>query len=173
MDSSAREVLGGWETFYEIVGAAAAALTGLMLVAMTLVAESDHRRSKTAVGAFATPTLVQFLTAFAVSAVVVVPWPTLKLLAGVLAVIGASGVVYFVVAAVRARRQADYRPELSDWIWFDVLPLVAFAILAVAGGLVSVSRSALFAVAGVALALVLIAGHNAWDTITFLAVDSD
>ena len=68
--------LGGWEDFYLIVGSAAAALTGLQFVVITLVSEAQSRSTSTgALGAFATPTIVHFCAALFVSVVMCAPCP--------------------------------------------------------------------------------------------------
>ena len=45
MEISAHAVLSQWETFYVIVGSSGAALTGLMFVVITLVADSNVPRN--------------------------------------------------------------------------------------------------------------------------------
>jgi hypothetical protein len=68
--------------------------------------------------------------------------------------------------------QTDYTPVFDDWLWHFMLPFAAYATLAAAGFIASVhAGGALFAVAA-ATALLLFAGiHNAWDTVTFLAME--
>ncbi len=51
-------LLPAWQNFYVIIGSAAAALTGLMFVVITLIARAGQRRSSESVGAFGTPTVV-------------------------------------------------------------------------------------------------------------------
>ena len=57
MDDASVLPLKHWESFYVIVGSSAAALTGLMFVVVTLLADSRRQRSGGALDAFATPTL--------------------------------------------------------------------------------------------------------------------
>src|SRR5712672_3432889 len=49
-----------WESFYVIVGTAAAALIGLQFVVMTLIADRPQITTAEAGAAFATPTIVHF-----------------------------------------------------------------------------------------------------------------
>jgi len=42
MEPSAPSILAHWESFYVIVGSSAAALTGLMFVVITLIADSKQ-----------------------------------------------------------------------------------------------------------------------------------
>jgi hypothetical protein len=72
--------LHAWDTFYVIVGSAAAALTGLQFVAMALI--SDVRRRDAAategetIGAFSTPTVGHFAAVLVIAAIMTSPWPS-------------------------------------------------------------------------------------------------
>ena len=82
------------------------------------------------------------------------------------------GVTYAFVVIRRARRQTRYRPVLEDWAWHAGLPLVAYgALLTVSLGLAASPVPSLFVVAGSALLLLFVGIHNAWDTVTFVAVE--
>jgi hypothetical protein len=65
MPEAEASVLITWEAFYLIIGAAAATLTGLMFVVITLMAGVRMRVSSAnlAVSAFSTPTVVHFCAA--------------------------------------------------------------------------------------------------------------
>jgi hypothetical protein len=162
--------LGGWEDFYLIVGSAAAALTGLQFVVITLVSEAQSRPTSTgALGAFATPTIVHFCAALFVSVVMCAPWPQLSEPAFVIGAGGAVGLAYTGIVVLRATRQTAYQMVAEDWIWHVTLPLVAYGVQLVAGFLLSrATVVASFAIAGSSLLLVYIGIHNAWDTSTFM-----
>jgi hypothetical protein len=162
--------LGGWEDFYLIVGSAAAALTGLQFVVITLVSEAQSRSTSTgALGAFATPTIVHFCAALFVSVVMCAPWPQLSEPAFVIGAGGAVGLAYTGIVVLRATRQTAYQMVAEDWIWHVTLPLVAYGVQLVAGFLLSrATVGASFAIAGSSLLLVYIGIHNAWDTSTFM-----
>jgi hypothetical protein len=160
-----------WESFYVIVGSSAAALTGLMFVVITLIADLETHQPAGAVAAFGTPTVVHFCAALIVSAVLSAPWHSLTRVAAALAVCGVWGVAYTLIVMRRARRQSTYKPVFEDWLWHMVLPLAAYtALLLAAVVLPRVAEMALFVVAAVALSLVLIGIHIAWDTVTYLAI---
>jgi uncharacterized membrane protein YoaK (UPF0700 family) len=54
----------------------------------------------------------------------------------------------------------------EDWIWYVALPVVVYvALVVVAVFLRTYVEVGLFAVAAIALALLLIGIHNAWDTV--------
>jgi hypothetical protein len=163
--------LAEWETFYVIVGSSAAALTGLMFVVITLIADSDTPRSNKTVGAFGTPTVVHFCGALVVAAIVSAPWQTLLNVAWAMGMIGAAGLIYSLMVVHWARRQTDYKPVLEDWLFHSVFPTAAYtAIVIAAVALPRDTHHALFAIGGAVLGLVLIGIHNAWDTVTYLAV---
>jgi len=160
-----------WESFYVIVGSSAAALTGLMFVVITLIADLGAQRSGGAVAAFGTPTIVHFCAALIVSATLSAPWHSLAKVAAVLDVCGAAGLAYTIIVVRRARRQTTYKPVFEDWLWHTVLPLVGYtALLLAAVVLPRDVEVSLFVIGGVALSLVLIGIHNAWDTVTYLAI---
>jgi hypothetical protein len=61
---------------------------------------------------------------------------------------------------------------LKDWVWHTVLPFIAYpTLLAAAAVLVLHASAALFAIAATALLLLFVGIHNAWDTVTFIAVE--
>jgi len=164
--------LAAWESFYVIVGSSAAALTGLQFVVMALVAQSEMRSSTSEIDAFGTPTIVHFSAALLLSAILSAPWPSLDGPGLSLLVSGLLGFGYVGLVIRRARRQMAYKPVFEDWLWHAVLPSVAYVVLLVAA--VSILRNAsdaLFAIGGVALLLLFIGIHNAWDTVTYLTTE--
>jgi hypothetical protein len=161
-----------WESFYIIVGSSAGALTGLQFVVIALIAESETHATSPEIAAFGTPTIIHFCAALLVSALLSAPWSSLAPAGVCLALSGAAGVGYTAAVVRHARRQQGYRPVLEDWMWYALLPLLAYAVLLVAGILLSGhSGLALTLVAGVSLVLVFIGIHNAWDTVTYVALD--
>jgi len=157
--------LAAWDSFYVIVGSAAGALIGLQFVVMTLVAARPPLRAAEAGAAFATPTVIHFGSALLLSALLRVPWPSIVAAAAVWGLIGLCGVTYAVVVARRMRRQTFYHPEFEDWLFHAILPLAAYAILAISAFATPLhTREALFGVGGAALLLLFIGIHNAWDS---------
>lgn len=160
-----------WEAFYIIVGSSAGALTGLQFVVMALVADSKAATSTREIDAFGTPTIVHFCAVLLVSSILSAPWPRLWEAALTVAACGAAGIVYGLIVLRRARSTLNYKPEMEDWIWHCVLPLVAYTTLFVSGlTLTSRHVPALFGVAIFALILLFVGIHNAWDTVTYITV---
>ena len=160
-----------WESFYVIVGSSGAALTGLMFVVITLIADTPRRSSSSEIDAFGTPTIVHFCVVLFVAAVISAPWHHLPSVALILGALGGAGIAYESIILRRARRATGYKPVLEDWVWHVVLPMIAYATFLLAGiVLMRDAAPALFAVAASTLLLLFIGIHNAWDTVTFLAI---
>ncbi len=171
MREAAASPLTAWENFYVITGAAAAALTGLMFVAITLVAGERARRESGGIHAFSTPTVVHLGAALLVAALLSAPWPVLWPASLLLIVASIGGLAYGVVVVRRARRLVTYHPVLDDWLWHTALPLAAYAVLIVAAVVLPLRPvPALFGIGAVTLLLLVIGIHNAWDIVTYIAV---
>ena len=161
--------LNAWGNFYVIVGSSAGALIGLQFVVMTLIAQMPFARDiQRASSAFATPTVVHFGSVLLLSAVISAPWHGTLGPAIVWGALGAVGLIYVAVAIRRMRVQTAYSPVFEDWLFYILLPFVAYATLA---GSAYATRSsldeALFAVGAAALLLLFIGIHNAWDAVTY------
>lgn len=171
MEEAARSPLVAWANFYVIVGSSAAALTGLQFVVMALITEIGARSSPRQIDAFGTPTIVHFCAVLLISAILSAPWLNLSSAGVALGVCGAAGLVYGVITVWRARLQKGYTPVLEDWIFHAVLPLIAYPLLLVAAVLLRRSpQQVLFLIGATALLLLLVGIHNAWDTVTYIAV---
>lgn len=165
--------IAAWESFYVIVGSSAAALTGLQFVVITLIgAEEQPTGDAAEVGAFGTPTVVHFCAVLLVSAFLSAPWHTLAGVGEALAVCGAAGVAYLAIVIRRARRSMGYKPVLEDWIWHAALPSLAYGALLVSALLLRRDPvPCLFVIGAAAVLLLFIGIHNAWDTVTYVAVE--
>jgi hypothetical protein len=159
-----------WESFYVIVGSSAAALTGLQFVVIVLGAEISVF-SESALRSFGTPTIVHLCAALMTSAVLSAPWPSLLGAAICLAILGVAGLLYTVAILMHARRQTDYVPVFEDWLWHFILPGFAYATFLGSGiALVPCTATALFVLGGAVLLLLFIGIHNAWDSVTYMAM---
>jgi hypothetical protein len=170
---AALPALAAWANFYVMVGSSAAALTGLMFVVITLVTDSEReRRSRDGISTFSTPTVMHFCAALFVSAVLSAPWHLLIHPAILLALGGAYSIVYIVRIMLRTRRLDGYTADLEDWVWYTVMPFVAYGtIFAGALALPIIPVDALFALGAGALLLIFIGIRNSWDVVTFLAIE--
>jgi hypothetical protein len=160
--------LARWDNFYVIVGSAAGALIGLQFVVLTLIAVRPTAGAADAGAAFGSPTTVHFSTVLFVAALLHAPWQSIIPAAVVWGILGFVGVVYSVIVCQRMRKQASYRPVFEDWLFHVVLPLAAYAVIAVSS-FEAASRTweALFGVGGAVLLLLFTGIHNAWDSVSY------
>ena len=161
-----------WESFYVIVGSSAAALTGLQFIVIVLGAEVNVGASNAVTRAYGTPTLVHFCADLLLAAILSAPWPGVASAGTVIAVLGALGVLYGLIIIRHALHQTDYQMVLEDWIWHCSLPPVGYAMLF--GAAITLQRHvavSLFVIAGTSLLLLFVGIHNAWDSVTYIAID--
>jgi len=156
------------------MGTAAATLTGLMFVVTTLIAGIDAHLStlNAAVSAFNTPTVVQFGGVLLLAGILSAPWQTLSSLSLLLGLVGLGMVIYFMVVLRRMRRVPHYQSTLEDWLWYLAFPLLAHVLLIVAAFVLPENPAPALYIVGATMILLLLVGiRNAWDMVTFLAVE--
>src|SRR2546429_1269451 len=166
--------LATWQNFYVIIGSAAATLTGLLFVVITLIAGVRVRvpSPSSGIAVFSTPNVVHFGAALLVAAILSAPWQALWNAGLLLGLAGLGGVTYVIIVLRRARRQTGYQPVLEDWLWHTVFPLISYIALVVSAIVLPGNPAlALFGIGAVTLLLLFIGIHNAWDTVTYLAVE--
>ena len=169
METSAHALLSQWESFWVIVGSSAGGLTGLMFVVVALVKESSLPRNPDSLNAFGTPNVIHFVAVLLLAAVLSAPWQRFKDPAHVVGATALAGVVYVLIVLRRMRRQSQYKPVLEDWVWHQILPLIAYVTLFVgAAGLSHEQAWALFTIGAAALLLLFVGIHNAWDTVAYV-----
>jgi len=167
-------LLINWQNFYMIIGAAAATLTGLMFVATTLIAGIDAHLStlNAAVSAYSTPTVVHFGTVLLLAGVLSAPWQTYSSVSLLLGLLGLGMVCYSIIVLRRMWRVPHYQSTLEDLLWYMAFPLLANVSLIVAAFVLSENPEPALYIVGAALILLLLVGiRNAWDMVTFLAVE--
>ena len=156
------------------MGTAAATLTGLMFVVTTLMAGIDAHLStlNAAVSAFNTPTVVHFGTALLLAGVLSAPWQTFSSLSLLLGLLGLGMVFYSIIVLRRMWRVPHYQSTLEDWLWYMAFPLLAHVLLTVAAFVLPKNPSAALYIVGLVMMLLLLVGiRNAWDMVTFLAIE--
>lgn len=164
-----------WADFYVITGTAAATLTGLMFVVLTLIVSTFGRGSRTGLGVYSTPTVVHFTATLVLTIVLSAPWPALWQTGLALGLVGLIGLFYSGIVtrrSVTASRGTSYRPVLEDWLCHAILPPVGYAAVLVAAFLIPNQPTLALFTVGVVIALFLILGvHNAWDIVTYMMIE--
>jgi hypothetical protein len=174
MQEAGVSFLTTWQNFYVIIGTAAATLTGLTFVVITLLAGVRVRVSSPgdAFATFNTPNVFHFGAALLVAAILSAPWQALWTAGLLLGLCGLAGVIYALIVVRRVLRQTDYQAVMEDWLFHTVLPLVSYTALLVAALLLPIHPApALFVIAAATVLLLFIGIHNAWDNVTFIALE--
>lgn len=171
-------VLSDWQSFYVIVGSSAAALTGLTFIVITIAANDGDAASSaparlSGLRVFITPTAVHFGSALWLAALMSIPGQTAITLRLLLGATGLAGLTYCaIVLNLMLARSLGYRPFVSDWIWSVVLPVAAYLALAIAGFVMPYRPApCVYTVGGVALLLLFIGIHNAWDVVVWITTE--
>lgn len=168
--------LSAWGSLYVIAGSSAGALTGLMFVVIALIAGNRERNWSQDVATYGTPTVVHFSAVLLVSILLSAPWQSLPPVAILLCLTRLAGVTYAVVVVVRFARRAS-RPDVyptswGNWLWYAVIPPIAYAALVIAAIMLPGNPAPALFGSSAALVLLLFLGiHNAWDTVIYLAVE--
>lgn len=165
--------LASWQNFYAIMGTAAATLTGLMFVSVTLIATVRMRMplSEDGIAAFNTPNVVHFCAALLIAALFSAPWQAFWHISLLLGLVGLGGMTYIVIVLRRTRRQTAYQPVLEDWLWHMIFPFICYTALIVAAIVLPGSPAlALFIIGGIEIVFLFIGIHNAWDNVTYLVL---
>jgi Na+/H+ antiporter NhaA len=157
-----------------LTGSAAAALTGLMFVVITLVMQSDRPTTREGIDVFSTPTVLHFGLALLISAALTAPWPSLVTAAVPVGHAGLCGLTTVARATNRSRRLDSYQPDLEDWVAYTILPFIAYGLI-VAGTLALPTHSgtSLFIIAAGVVILMFMGIRNAWDVVTYIAIGID
>ncbi|HKG54437.1 MAG TPA: hypothetical protein VKB04_09260 [Anaerolineales bacterium] len=172
--ASELSLLSNWQNFYMLIGTAAATLTGLMFVVTTLIAGIDAHLStlNAAVSAFNTPTVVQFGIVLLLAGILSAPWQTLSSLSVLLGLVGLGMVFYWIIVLRRMWRVPHYQSTLEDWLWYMAFPFLANVSLIVAAFMLPQNSAPALYIVGSAMIVLLLTGiRNAWDNVTFLAVE--
>ena len=166
--------LAAWQNYYVIIGTAAARLSGLMFVAITLMAQLRvHPPSWSHMRVFNTSTVVHFGAALLIAALLSAPWPALWTAALLLGLAGLGGVSFVLIVLWEVRhRLVGYQLVRSDWLWYTLLPLISYTALVVAAILLPIYPGpVLFSIAAVTLLLLFMGIRNAWDVVTYMAIE--
>ena len=174
MQQAGLSFLSSWQNFYMIIGTALATLTGLMFVVITLIAGIDTHLStlNAGISAFNTPTIVHFCAVLLMAGILSAPWQVYMSVSLFLGLSGQGMVLYLIIVIQRIRHVPDNQTPLKDWLSYIVIPLFAYFVLIVAAVALPVNPELVLFIISAALVVLLFIGiHNAWDLVTYLAVE--
>ncbi|MDB5483874.1 MAG: hypothetical protein JWO83_4927 [Caulobacteraceae bacterium] len=162
----------GWDSFFQITGSAAATLTGLLFVVVTLTERRDRSRMLRAVSIYLTPTVLHFAVVLSISALAVAPRLGLAarvVVVGAAALTGLGNGIWACIGMARRTPGAE-PPHWSDFWLYGVAPTALYAaLLVVAVALWGRAVWSAHAMAVLLVALLLLGIRNGWDLITWMA----
>ena len=115
-----------WQNFYMLTGGAAATLTGLLFVAISLGRYLTMQQTTNALRTFVTPILLSYVQVLLVSCFAVMPLQNFFILGSVPVVLGAINILLALKVCWRMLvLHRDDEIDLGHWIWHFLLPLIA------------------------------------------------
>jgi hypothetical protein len=165
-------VFQGWDSVFQITGEAAATLTGLLFVVVTLSERQERSRMLRAVSIYLTPTVLHFAIVLSISALSVAPRLSVGVRAAVVGIAALAGLGNALWACIGMSRRTpgSAPPHWSDFWLYGVAPTTLYAaLLAVAGALAWGLAWSVHGLAAILLALLLLGIRNGWDLITWMA----
>jgi hypothetical protein len=156
--------LADWRDFYVMIGTAAGVIVGATFVVASLATGMKGR--ELGMRGFITPTAVHLGSVLIVSAILAVPTLTDLVLTLLLGLGRLAGAVYGVVVAARIWKM---NLDLSDRIFYAILPILAYAGIAASAAMESWAVGNTLEILAVSLVVLLITGmRNAWDMASFM-----
>jgi hypothetical protein len=156
--------LQDWRDFYVMIGTASGAIVGASFIVASLASGIKDRAL--GIRGFITPTTYHLASVLIGSAILSVPKIGALAAALLLGGGGIAGAVYSVSVLARIWKMPL---DFADWMFYALLPLVAYAALPAAAAMILLNAGAPLYLLASALILLLIVGmRNAWDMASFL-----
>ena len=156
--------LDDWRDFYVMIGTASGAIVGASFIVASLA--SGVKERGLGMRGFISPTAAHLASVLVGSAILSVPKIPPLAIAPLLGTGGLAGAIYGIIVVARIWR-LKLGPE--DWLFYALLPIVAYAAIAAAAVMIVLGvDSPLYVLAGALILLLIIGMRNAWDMATFL-----
>jgi hypothetical protein len=172
MDPSLAEIFHDWHDFYVLVGTASATLVGLMFVAVSIGTSIFNEDKRAAVTAFITPTVTHFAAVLFACLVATMPNHTWYSLGGLIGAGALAGTVFSGGLVVQMIVRHRFNVDLSDRLFYAVVPLAGYALALMAAVLLGIRAAAVSAdlIAAAVLILLFAAIRNAWDMMVWIVI---
>jgi hypothetical protein len=162
-----------WQSFYMLVGEAAATLVGLMFIAVTFGSQLVTEESAPLARAFLDPAVSHFVQILLTACLVTVPTMSPRLFGALLLTMAVLrlAALFRIYGHMRRAQQTANDIELSDWLTGMVLPVLCYVLLGAAGiGFFESYAVAFNALAVVTIAILLIGVYGAWELMVWMAI---
>lgn len=175
MPDTVSQTLHDWQTFYFLVGGAAAGLVGLTFVAITVGSGMITKQDISGLRTFMHPSLIHFVYVLVTASVVVMPTVTpmqlgiLLVLAGLVSSGRALSTLPFMW-----QQYKRHVVDMQDWVWYFLVPFAGYLMYVGAGtGLLRGSGQALNGLAWASLLLLVAGIRNTWDMVLWFMILKD
>jgi len=162
-----------WHDFYLMLGPTAGALIGLLFVVVSLTAGMEGA-SPDATDAYTTPTAFHLAVIVLMSGLMLSPGITPPLVSAGICLTAGVGFFYAGLVCWWLKGGRVTPPHWSDFWYYGVAACLAYLGLFGAGAMIVLFPAlAAWFVSGALMTLLLLAIHNAWDLVTWIAPRSD
>jgi hypothetical protein len=161
-----------WQTFYVLVGTAAATLVGLMFVAVTFGSNIIRPETASTARSFIDPTFTHFVQVLFMASLIVVPTMRPRLFGALLLAMSVLrfAALFRVHRHMREAQRLHDDIELSDWVSGIVVPMLCYALLGVTGARFIEGTFAFSALAIVTIAILMLGVFGAWELMLWMAL---
>jgi uncharacterized protein (TIGR04206 family) len=171
MLASPTELLHEWHDFFLLVGTASATLVGLVFVAASIGSSIFSEEHRAPLRTFISPTVAHFTAALVTCLLAVMPIQDWRILGGLLGAEGLAGLIYCGEILVQLVLKRQYRVDLIDRLFYALVPILAYLLLAISAVLLLMQAPASVDVIAAGLLTLLLAGiRNAWDMTLWIAI---
>jgi len=161
-----------WQSFYLLMGTAAATLVGLLFVAISLGSNLVLSDSAGMVRTFMTPSLIIFTAVLMIAAICTIPIRTPGVVGLLLMPVGLGGLARIgMVLLGFAQHSGVWTFERSHKMWYVLAPGAGYGlVLAAAAAIALASTEQALATLALATVVLLLTGiRNTWDQMVWIA----
>ncbi len=172
MPDTLSQALRDWQTFYFLIGGAAAGLVGLTFVAITVGSGSITKQDISGLRTFVNPSLIHFIYVLVTAAVLVMP-AVARMQLGILLVLAGLVSVGRALSTLPFMWQQYKRHvvDMHDWAWYLLAPVVSYFMYVGTGAGLLLGKIEALNVLAWASILLLVAGiRNTWDMVIWFMI---
>jgi hypothetical protein len=175
MPDTISQTLRDWQTFYFLVGGAAAGLVGLTFVAITVGSGSITTQNIAGLRTFVNPSLIHFIYVLVTASVVVMPTIT-RMQLGILLVLAglvSAGRAFSTLPFMWQQYQRQI-VDMHDWAWYFLAPVASYLMyVGIGAGLLLGNGQVLNGLAWATILLLVAGIRNTWDLVLWFMILKD
>jgi len=166
-------MFAGWQSFYQMTGGAAATLTGLLFIVISLTAGRQRPVSERGAQLFTTPTMFHLVSVLVISGLALMP-DSPAVSQNLLMIVWALGSLVYGLTRALGVRAITRQLHWTDFWWYGFAPAAVYVALAIATATAWLrAPHGVYLLALCLTALLVLSIRNAWDLVTWLAPRRD